>query len=74
MLFSTILADVYGGLSEKEALQLASSHNRNGRFVHQMSHKDYVSIYKIMSGGYHHALALNMTEFWKIIHVGILDI
>jgi len=69
MLFSTILADVYGGLSDKEALRLASRHNRNGHFVHKMSHKDYVSIYKIMSGGYHHALGyqtLNVTEFWKL--------
>ena len=44
VLFSHVLAEVYAGLSDKEALRLASRHNRNGHFIHRMSHKDYVSI------------------------------
>ena len=43
VLFSNVLAEVYAGLNDKEALQLASRHNRNGHFIHRMSHKDYVS-------------------------------
>ena len=41
VLFSHVLAEVY---VDKEALRLASRHNRNGHFIHRMSHKDYVSI------------------------------
>ena len=38
-----ILAEVYVGLSDDEALRLASCHNINGHFVHKMTHRDYVS-------------------------------
>ena len=38
-----ILAEVYVGLSDDEALRLASRHNINGHFVHKMTHRDYVS-------------------------------
>ena len=44
VLFIHIHAEVYVELSDKEALRLASRHNRNGHFIHRMSHKDYVSI------------------------------
>lgn len=42
-LFATILAEVYVGLSDDEALRLASRHNINGHFIHKMTHRDYVS-------------------------------
>ena len=42
-LFATILAEVYAGLSDDEALRLASRHNVNGHFIHKMTHCDYVS-------------------------------
>ena len=42
-LFSHILAEVYVGLTDDEALRLASRHNDNGIFVHKMTHWDYVS-------------------------------
>ena len=45
MLFNHVLAELYAGLSDKESLRLASRHNRNGHFIHRMSHKDYVSSY-----------------------------
>ena len=35
---------VYCGLSDEEALRLASRHNVNGHFIHKMTHRDYVSI------------------------------
>ena len=41
-LFSKILAEVYVGLSDDEALRLSSRHNANGHFIHRMTHKDYV--------------------------------
>lgn len=33
---------VYVGLSDEEALWLASRHNANGQFQHRMTHRDYV--------------------------------
>ena len=48
VLFNHIFAEVYAELSDKEALRLASRHNRNGHFIHRMSHKDYVSIQAIV--------------------------
>ena len=44
-LYATILAEVYVGLSDDEALRLASRHNINGHFIHKMTHRDYVSFY-----------------------------
>ena len=41
-LFSHILAEIYVGLTDDEALRLASRHNDNGHFVHKMTHWDYV--------------------------------
>ena len=41
-LLSHILAEVYVGLTNDEALRLASRHNTNGHFVHEMTHWDYV--------------------------------
>lgn len=43
ILLKHILAEVYVGLSDDEALRLASRHNINGHFVHKMTHRDYVS-------------------------------
>lgn len=43
-LLKSALAEVYVGLSNDEALRLASRHNSNGHFIHKMSHKDYVSL------------------------------
>lgn len=42
-LYSTIVTEVYVGLSDDEALRLASRHNINGHFIHRMTHRDYVS-------------------------------
>ena len=42
-IFSTVQAVVYVGLSDEEALRLASRHNTNGHFNHRMTHRDYVS-------------------------------
>lgn len=42
-LYGSILAEVYVGLSNDEALRLASRHNINGHYVHKMTHRDYVS-------------------------------
>lgn len=42
--FSHVLSEVYIALSDKEALRLASQHNRNGHFIHRMSHKDYIIV------------------------------
>ena len=41
-LYRSILAEVYVGLSDDEALRLASQHNVNGHFVHKMTHHDLV--------------------------------
>lgn len=41
-LLSSILAEVYVGLTDDEALRLASRHNTNGHFIHTMTHWDYV--------------------------------
>ena len=48
MALQQVLAEVYVGLTNDEALRLASRHNTNGHFVHKMTHRDYVSI-KIIS-------------------------
>jgi hypothetical protein len=42
-LFGKILAEVYTGLTDDEALRLSSRHNVNGHFIHKMTHRDYVS-------------------------------
>lgn len=43
VLYSSILAEVYVGLSDDEALRLASRHNNNGHYHHKMTHRNYVS-------------------------------
>ena len=49
-LYRSILAEVYVGLSDDEALRLASRHNVNGYFVHKMTHHDYVcQLYRLYS-------------------------
>ena len=35
-------AEVYVGLTSVEALCLGSRHNKNGHFIHKMTHRDYV--------------------------------
>ena len=42
-LFTSLLAEVYVGLSDNDALRLASRHNVNGHYIHKMTHRDYVS-------------------------------
>ena len=44
-LLTRVSAEVYIGLTDDEALRLASRHNANGHFIHRMSHRDYVSVY-----------------------------
>jgi hypothetical protein len=39
-LYTTILAEVYVGLSDDEALRLASRHNGNGHYIHKTTHWD----------------------------------
>ena len=41
--FKECLAFVYVGLKDEEALRLASRHNQNGHFNHDMTFQDYVS-------------------------------
>ena len=41
--FHDIMAEVYVALTNDEALRLGSRHNRNGHYVHKMTHRDYVS-------------------------------
>lgn len=41
--FAVVSCHVYVGLSDEESLWLASRHNANGHFQHQMTHRDYVS-------------------------------
>lgn len=41
--FKVVSCHVYVGLTDEEALWLASRHNANGHFQHQMTHRDYVS-------------------------------
>ena len=43
-LLARVLAEVYIGLTDDEALRLASRHNANGHFIHPMTHRDYVSL------------------------------
>ena len=43
-LFQSILAEIYVGLTDDEALRLASRHNVNGHFIHSMTHWDNVSV------------------------------
>ena len=44
--FQQVLSDV--GLTDDEALRLASRYNSNGHFVHRMTHHDYVRQYIII--------------------------
>ena len=44
LLLARVLAEVYIGLTDDEALRLASRHNANGHFIHRMTHRDYVSL------------------------------
>ena len=46
-MLSSILAEIYVGLTDDESLRLASRHNINAMFTHKMTHWDYVSL-KIM--------------------------
>ena len=41
--YKSILAHIYVGLSDEEALRLATRHNINGHFNHHLAHRDYVS-------------------------------
>ena len=43
--FERVSSHVYAGLSDEEALWLASRHNANGHFHHHMTHRDYVSFH-----------------------------
>ena len=40
---ANVHAVVYVGLTDEEALRLASRHNINGHYNHKMTHRDYVS-------------------------------
>ena len=42
--FKECLAFIYCGLSDEEALRLASRHNQNGHYTHEMTHQDFVSV------------------------------
>ena len=43
--FKVVSCHVYVGLTDEEALWLASRHNANGHFQHHMTHRDYVRTY-----------------------------
>lgn len=56
-LFTNILAEVYVGLSDDEALRLASRHNVNGHYIHKMTHRDYVSnLHSMQYSNHNHRL------------------
>jgi len=40
--YSSVLADVYVGLTDEESLRLAQRHNQNSHFVHKVTHRDLV--------------------------------
>ena len=42
--YARVYCIVYCGLTDEEALRLASRHNINGHYNHKMTHRDYVSI------------------------------
>lgn len=42
-LFARVLCEVYVGLTDDEALRLSARHNKNGHYIHAMTHRDYVS-------------------------------
>ena len=42
--FKCVVAEVYIGLSDEEALRLAQRHNQTSHFVHKVTHRDLVSI------------------------------
>ena len=42
--YSSVLADVYAGLTDEEALRLAQRHNLNSHFVHKVTHRDLVRL------------------------------
>ena len=47
-MYARAYCTVYCGLSDEEALRLASRHNVNGHFIHKMTHRDYVSTYIVL--------------------------
>ena len=40
--FQQTVAEIYVGLSDEQALQLATRHNLNSHFVHKTTHRDLV--------------------------------
>lgn len=45
LVYASVHAIVYVGLTDEEALRLASRHNINGHYNHSMTHRDYVSFF-----------------------------
>lgn len=41
--YKVVMAEVYIGLSDEEALRLAQRHNLNSHFIHKVTHRDLVS-------------------------------
>ena len=54
--FKSCMAEVYIGLNDEEALRLSQRHNLTSHFVHEVTHRDLVSIYIIIIGMYVHAM------------------
>ena len=46
--FSTVMAEIYIGLTDEEALRLAQRHNLNSHFVHRLTHRDLVSRFTLI--------------------------
>ena len=42
--YKMVMAEVYLGLTDEEALRLAQRHNINSHFVHRVTHRDLVSV------------------------------
>ena len=42
--YTTVMAEVFVGLSDEEALRLAQRHNLTSHFVHKVTHRDLVSV------------------------------
>ena len=55
LVYASVHAIVYVGLTDEEALRLASRHNINGHYNHSMTHRDYVSLKTL-----HHSRIANL--------------
>ena len=56
-----VSCNVYAGLTDEEALWLATRHNSNGHFNHAMTHREYVSAI-IYNNNYYYCPRLKLVD------------